>query len=164
MQRLRVLVLATWTALVLAACAGPKIDDKGVDKALMPGNVVANADATRGQRVRWGGVIIDSSNLKDTTQLEVLAYPLDDRGLPLRDAAPIGRFLALKNGYLETTDYAQGRMVTVKGEVQGTRTGKVGAADYVYPVVAIDQIHLWDESHGRGNTQFHFGIGIGVGL
>jgi outer membrane lipoprotein len=47
--------------------------------------------------------------------------------------------------------------------VSGTRTGRVGEADYVYPVVAAKQLHLWPtERSGGGNSTF-FGFGVGGG-
>lgn len=150
--------------LVAAACAKPKADDPSIDKSLTPARVLADIAAARGHKVRWGGVIVSSTNLKEASQLEILAYPLDDDGRPERDDAPLGRFIAMKPGYLETVDYAPGRLVTVVGPVQEIRTQKLGEADYRYPVIAADEVKLWQIRAPRNEPRFHFGIGVGVGL
>lgn len=150
--------------LGLAACAKDKPADDGIDRALTPARAAADIGANRGHRVRWGGVIINATNLKDSTQLEVLAYPLDRDGRPRRQENPLGRFLAYKDGYLETVDYAPGRLVTLTGPVQDTRIRKLGEADYTYPILLADDLRLWDNKAPREEPRFHFGIGVGVGL
>lgn len=152
--------------LGLVACAsGPKFDTSAVDKALLPTAVAADVDTTRGRTAMWGGPIINSRNFEDRSQLEVLAYPLNDAGRPRLDQSPLGRFLIDRAGYLETVDYAPGRLVTAIGPVAGVRSGTVGDARYNYPVLEARQLHLWPRSETvprSTNPQFHFGIGIGV--
>ena len=117
----------------------------------------------RNRELAWGGVIVAARNLKDSTQLEILGYPLDDRNRPDSDAAPIGRFIAVHPGYLETADYAPGRLVTAVGAVTQTRSGTIGEAQYTYPVLATHRIHLWSKSPREpSRPSIHFGIGIGI--
>ncbi len=154
--------------LVLFGCAKDKADDAAIDKNLTPhaavNDLTNNQGATsRGHRVRWGGVVIGSKNLKDHTQLEVLSYPLDRNGRPKRDSEPLGRFIATKDGYLETVDYAPGRLVTITGPVQTSETRKLGESDYDYPLIAVDDLKLWEQDVPRTEPRFHFGIGIGIG-
>jgi outer membrane lipoprotein len=53
--------------------------------------------------------------------------------------------------------------VTVVGAVTGNRTGKVGEAQYIYPVVFASRLYLWPpETQHSSDPQFHFGIGIGI--
>lgn len=152
------------TLLALGACARDKPAEDGIDRALTPTRAAADIGTSRGHRVRWGGVIINATNLKDSTQLEVLAYPLDRDGRPRREENPLGRFLAFKDGYLETVDYAPGRLITLTGPVQDTRIRKLGKADYTYPILLADDLRLWDSRPSRGEPRFRFGIGVGVGL
>ena len=160
--------LFLFAALLLgvSACAsGPKFDTSVVDRALVPTAVAADIDAARGRTAMWGGAIVNSRNFENSSQLEVLAYPLDDAGRPRLDQPPLGRFLVQRAGYLETVDYAPGRLVTMIGPVAGVRSGTVGEARYDYPVLEARQLHLWPRSEAAGrstNPQFHFGIGIGV--
>jgi outer membrane lipoprotein len=108
-------------------------------------------------------MIAATKNLKDKTELEVVGYPFDSGNRPDVDAAPTGRFLVIQSGYLETADYAPGRLITVVGMVTETRTGTVGEAQYVYPVVAANKLQLWPRSAGgRNEPSIHFGIGIGI--
>ena len=148
-----------FASVVLAACATtPKFDASGIDLSISPQQAVA--ETMQGVQVLWGGVIISSANLKDVTQFEVLAYPLDSDQRPDTDKAPLGRFLALQPGYLETSDYAQGRLISVSGTLQDKRGGRIGETEYVYPVVKINQLHLWRKRGEASEPQFHIGIGV----
>lgn len=151
-------------AVLLAACAtAPPIDLAGVDTKLAPGEAVANIDAARGRRVAWGGTIVNTRNLKDTTEIEVLGFPLDRSAQPDTSAAALHRFLLVRDGYLESADYRPGRLVTAAGAVTGTQRGLVGEAPYIYPVLRADELYLWPltEVRSRGSN-VHFGIGVGV--
>lgn len=155
-------------ALCLAACAsGTGISTEGVNETVTPGQATTEIDSLRGDEVLWGGTIVNSTNLEDATRLEVLAYPLDGSQRPRTSAEPNGRFLAIEQGYLETVDYRQGRVITVKGSLQEIREGEIGEADYTYPVVQCDQLYLWPEENrveDRGWGGVNFGIGIGIGF
>lgn len=155
-------VLAALPILLLAACAPqPRFDTSEADLSVTPEQAVSQMERLEGTRVLWGGVIVASHNREESTQLEVLGYPLTDRQRPDTDASPQKRFLAIKSGYLETADYAPGRQVTVSGPLTGIRSGRVGKARYSYPVVRIDDSHLWPEAGNRPQgPRFHFGIGV----
>lgn len=153
--------LLVCAALALAACAtGPKIDISNIDRSITPQRVTADVESLRGKIILWGGVIIASTNLKDATQIEVLAFPLDSSHKPDTAAPPLARFLAVKNSYLETQDFAQGRLLTVTGPVTGTLTGQVGEARYVYPVVTPETLYLWPKPGTSTDPRVHFGIGV----
>jgi len=152
--------LLVMLVLLLAGCAsGPDFPTQDVNLQLRPEQAATPAMA--GQRVLWGGLIIATHNLQDRTELEVLAYPLDNRQRPDAAEKPLGRFLAEQPGYLEPVDYAAGRLVTLTGTVGEARAGKIQDTDYVYPVVAITAIHLWPEAGAQDTEpQMHFGIGV----
>lgn len=150
-------------SLLLGGCATPAIEIGAADRSVTPREAAADIAKVRQRTVAWGGIILAGTNLKDSTQFEVLGYPLDDRNRPQADAAPIGRFIVVHPGYLETADYAPGRQITVVGEVTESRTGTVGEARYVYPVVATHRVHLWPKApQERTEPSIHFGIGIGI--
>ena len=48
--------------------------------------------------VEWGGVIVSLENLSNTTELEIIAYPLTHSGQPDTDEPPEGRFIAVNGG------------------------------------------------------------------
>lgn len=162
MVRARSILAVTVIAAALGACATP-FDVGTADRKTTPQQATADIGAVRGRTVAWGGVIVNAKNLQNATQVEVLGYPLDLDNRPDIKAAPLGRFLALHPGYLETADYNAGRHVTVIGSVTETREGTVGEARYVYPVLATTRLHLWPkETQQSSDPQIHFGIGIGI--
>jgi outer membrane lipoprotein len=157
-----ILAATIMIAAALGGCATP-FDVGTADRKTTPQQATADIDAVRGRTVAWGGVIVNAKNLQNATQVEVLGYPLDLDNRPDTKAAPLGRFLALHQGYLETADYNAGRHVTVVGSVTETREGTVGEARYVYPVLATTRVHLWPkETQRSSDPQIHFGIGIGI--
>ena len=155
-------VLTVLMALtLLTACSTtPVFDTQGIATEITPQLAQTSPDTVQGATVLWGGIIIASTNLEDTTQLEVLAYPLGRRQKPQPDQAPLGRFLVIQQGYLETSDYAPGRLLTATGQVREIREGRVGESTYHYPVLSPGQLHLWRESGGQTATRLHFGVGV----
>ena len=146
---------------LLAGCAtSPDFDTTKVDKALTPQSVIAEPEISHGRTVLWGGTILDIHNLENSTQIEVLAYPLNSSHRPALDNQPLGRFIIQHKGYLEPTNYAQGRLVSVLGSVADSQSGKVGETSYTYPVIKAQQLHLWSLYDDQSNTSFHFGLGI----
>jgi outer membrane lipoprotein len=151
--------------LLLAGCAGTAQDDSTPGLVRVPPDTVA-ADPLRyqGWRVEWGGQIVAVHNLRNRTELEVLAYPLSSSGRPDAAATPEGRFLAVRGGFLEPADYAPGRLVTVSGVVGPAREGSVGEARHLYPTISAEVLRLWDAEPPGYSGPVPFGtIGIGVG-
>ncbi len=162
----RVFVVPLLVCLLVSACTvSPKFETARVDKTVTPAMATQNLASTRGKIVQWGGVIIAGTNRRDSTRLEILAYPLDHQGRPDRDAKSLGRFLADRAGYLETADYAPDRLLTVVGPVTGLQQGRIGETDYTYPLIRVEQLHLWpDILSDKNEPSVHFGIGVGIGV
>ena len=148
-------------SLLLGCASTPDFDTSQVDQSLTPQSVIAEPGISRGKVALWGGTILDTQNLKESTQIEVLAYPLNSSQRPMLDNKPLGRFIIEQQGYLEPTNYAQGRQLTVLGTVSATQSGKVGESAYTYPVISATQLYLWSQADDR-NSSIHFGLGIGV--
>ena len=149
--------------LFVVGCATTAFDIGSADRTLTPNKAAADFASARDRELAWGGVIVAAKNLKDRTQVEILGYPLDDGNRPDQDAAPIGRYIAVHSGYLETADYAPGRLVTAVGKVTETRAGTIGEAQYNYPVLVTNRIYLWSKtSREPSGPSIHFGIGIGI--
>lgn len=163
LNRLFTLSLVTLLAGTLFACtSGKRFDVTQVNFSLTPQSVIADLETSRGKQALWGGTILDTVNLKDNTQIEVLAYPLDSLHRPQLDKAPLGRFIIEAKGYLESATYAQGRQLSVLGDVVKLQSGKIGERDYNYPVLSSQQLHVWPTDESRSQSRFHFGIGIGI--
>ncbi|MEZ5541754.1 MAG: Slp family lipoprotein [Pseudomonadota bacterium] len=157
--------LALALSLLLAACAsGPTFETAGVERTLTPVGVSAAPQTASGRTVLWGGVILNTTNLDDSTRIEVLAYPLDSSEWPQQERDPLGRFILVQSGYLEPASYAEGRLVTATGTITGNMTGRVGASDYTYPVISARQLYLWPRERARDRTRVIFGLGVGIGL
>ena len=152
------LILAT--ALLLSGCAtGPQF--AAGETAVTPKTAAQAIGDYEGKAVVWGGLIVAATNLDNNTRLEVLSYPLNDNQRPDLNAEPQGRFLAMESGYLETLDYAPGRVITVRGTLSGREQGRIGAALYEYPVLQVERIHLW-RSGGEGSSRPNVHLGVGV--
>lgn len=162
MSPIRCLLLSC-LALLATACATTPTFETGDTAPVTPNEAVANIDAVRGSRVAWGGMIINTRNLEETTEIEVLAYPLDDSGRPDPGAGAQHRFLLVHPGYLESADYRAGRLVSAVGTLTGTQKGMVGQASYVYPTLAAERLYLWPTAEPRRRgSNVHFGVGVGV--
>lgn len=115
------------------------------------------------QQLLWGGIVVRTENLPSSTLIEVSGYPLDRRQRPLSAHDTQGRFLITHDGFLEPVDFPPGRSITVLGTFAGVREGKVGAAEYVYPIVQSEDIHAWNPSDLPVKPRLTFGIGINLG-
>lgn len=147
------------TALLTGCATTPDFDTSQVDRALTPQSVIAEAEASHGKIALWGGTILNTRNLEDTTQIEVLAYPLNSSHKPMLDSKPLGRFIIQHKGYLEPATYEQGLLISVLGSVAKNQKGKVGESEYTYPVINARQLHLWIPGSDP-QTSFHLGIGV----
>src|SRR5204863_5097759 len=134
---MRVILAASWLALLLAGCASrppdPIQDAPPIDLSIA--QVAANVSACVGQRARWGGRIAGVENRASETWLDVVAHPLDSDGRPRLGAESLGRFMARVNGFLDPAVYSSGRAVTVVGTVEGTLTRPIGGYPHTYLIV-----------------------------
>ncbi|HYQ71019.1 MAG TPA: Slp family lipoprotein [Gammaproteobacteria bacterium] len=96
-------------------------------------------------QVRWGGEILETTNLETATRITVLASPLTKGGEPKTTDNNAGRFIAVVPVFLDPKVYAAGRQLTVSGTLLRFEDHKVGEFDYRYPVVQADAYYLWPE-------------------
>jgi len=116
---------------------------KEIDRSISFKELKANPDAYVGRTVVLGGEIIETKNLKDRTELEILQKPLGRRDVPIETNGSEGRFLVDQSGYLDPAIYRRGRYLTAVGEVMGSRSLQIGEAEYQYPVISAKFLHLW---------------------
>lgn len=141
MRRLLFPLAAT---VLLGACASVPRPLDGEFAALTPQQVREQGGS--GQRVRWGGEIIQVDPASESTCFEILGRPLGSDARPLHRDEQQGRFLACRAGFFDPEVYTRGREVTVTGRVDGSERRKVGEYDYLYPRVAADAIYLWPKA------------------
>lgn len=128
--------------VLLAGCASiPAPLDVPVSAATADG---ASAQARTGDRVRWGGEVIEVETTADRSCFQLLSRPLDARARPRQVDGQHGRFLACRDGFYDPQVFQPGRELTVLGTVRGERaTRRVGEYDYTMPVVDAEVIYLW---------------------
>ena len=159
---LMMIIIFTVTTLVLSGCASSPFKMEGVNQSITPQQTLDNK-ALVNSKVVWGGMIIETRNFKNNSQIELLIYPLHSNGEPIKSAQPQGRFLIKHDGFLEPAQYSSGRFLSALGKVQTSEAGKIGEANYQYPVIKAEQLHLWEE-YQESDSRTRFSIGIGIGL
>lgn len=165
---LSMLIRLTMPALVLAltACApAPIYKGTGALVTATPTHVAQTPERFGNSEVIWGGRIVQVKVFADHSEIELLAYPLDSSQRPKVSDVGDGRFIAVMAGYVEPLNYPSGAMMTIHGRLDGSRAGKVGEANYVFPLVSVQQSHVWTtEEMTKGRNNVRFGVGVGVGI
>lgn len=157
---------AVLLAVALTACTpAPLYKPASNAVQAMPAQVAEFPERYQGASVIWGGEVVRVRNFSDHSEIEMLAYPLDSAQRPvLGKDRGTGRFIAMLPGYVEPLNYPPGSPVTVRGQIDGVRSGAVGNAPYVFPLVTVQQHHLWTaEEMRKGHTHVSFGMGVGFG-
>lgn len=147
------------TMLMLCACTpAPVLKSVSSPTALLPVQAAIDADHYRGTEVVWGGEVVEVRNREDSSEIVIVAYPLDEGQRPQRGDDSLGRFIAVLPGYVESFDYPQGRFVTIAGKIDGRRDDRIGEQPYAYALVRADETHLWPVDFDQ--RRWHVGIGI----
>ncbi len=150
--------------VVLAGCAtGRDCRTPLGDAELTPAAALV-AEGAVGRYQTWGGILIETRNFEDSTELEIAGYPLNRCGRPDTTADPVGRFILVQQGYQELTDLKPGRKVSATGRIIGIRDGRVGETRYRFPVLDGSPPRLWPEDKvEQVDRRPRFSIGIGGG-
>ena len=147
----------------LGGCATPVFKD-APPTAETPTEIAAAPERYHGLDVVWGGKIVDVRNLADSTEVQIVAYPLDASQRPDPNAPTLGRFVVALPGYVEPLDFPAGRFVTLRGQVAGSRTLPIDEHELVLPLVADATMHLWPPNFPYEEPRVHFSFGVGVGV
>jgi outer membrane lipoprotein len=146
---------------MLAGCAAPVFKD--APPAVATPNEVASApERYHDAGVVWGGKILGVRNRADTTEVEIVAYPLDRAQRPDPGAETLGRFVISLPGFVEPLDFPSGRYLTLQGRVSGTQVARIDEHDVVLPIVAEANVHLWPVNFPYDGSHWSFGVGFGV--
>lgn len=116
-----------------------------VDERLAFQEVQSNPDGFIGKKVLWGGVIIKTINTPGETLLNIRQTDLDISTRPKSLDRSQGRFLVGYHGFLDPAIYAEGREVTVVGEIAGTQEMVLGETRYRYLIIRSEELHLWEQ-------------------
>ncbi len=132
--------------MLIVACAPfPQETMREVEKGIAFEDVLKDPALFRGKVVLWGGVIIETVNRPDVTQIIVRQTELDFQKQPKDLDKSAGRFIVRYAGFLDPAIYSKGRELTVSGAVTGKEERLVGEHRYVYPVIDARDIRLWEQ-------------------
>ena len=146
-----------------------------IDRTVSFRDVLASPESYKGRVLVLGGEVLKAKRLRDSTQIELLQLPLDEGEAPSRDRQQSqGRFLALRQEFLDPATMVEGTRVTVVGEVSGAKTDRLDDVEYRYPTLIVKHLHVWPlESYGQRQTGFSIGVfgggfrrggGFGIGF
>jgi outer membrane lipoprotein len=149
-------------AAALQACSSQPVIP-AANRTITPRQAVSMQPSEHDYILQWGGVIIETKNLREATEIQILAYPLDENGRPDTNANSIGRFIAQKPGYLEGVEYRVGREVTASGRFSMIRQGRIADSDYPFPILLSNDVTLWPQRRTKSKPRIHFGFGASSG-
>jgi outer membrane lipoprotein len=151
--------IALLAAVLMVACAPPFPKEllAKIDRNISFADINRDPGQFVGKLVMLGGVIVETKNLQDATQFEILQKPLDRSGRPLRTDETGGRFLARSSRFYDAAVFQRGREITIIGTLEMPMTQRLGETEYRYPLVETTEVHLWPLSSGP-----RFSIGVGV--
>lgn len=132
--------------LLLAGCSPfSKSAMQQVDERLVFAAVQSNPDNFIGKKILWGGVIISTTNTSEESVVNIRQTDLDLSTRPKDLDRSQGRFLIRYRGFLDPIIYAEGREITVVGEITGKQDMVLGETRYIYPVIRSEELHLWEK-------------------
>jgi outer membrane lipoprotein len=161
----RALAVGLACAASLVGCAvAPAFTALPAEPAPAPHRVAEAPQRWLDRDVVWGGMIVEVRNYENHSEIELLAYPLDDKQRPMLELADQGRFIALLPGYVEARDFPEGRFLSLVGRITGERRGRLREQAYLWPEVDIERLHLWPRDFREPRGKFSIGVGVGVRL
>lgn len=141
--------------LGLSACA-TRTPVSGHFPSILPRQ--AQHDQYIGRRVRWGGVLLQTTPRAKQTCFRVMGLPLDRAGRP--EVGPheteVGRFIACAPGFYDPALYAVGREITFIGTIEAVKTEKVGDYKYPYPMLAANVAYMWPKAAPAVRSQPYY--------
>lgn len=132
----------------LLGCAHPISDNlrHAVNPSLSFTQVFVSPESHVGKTAMFGGMIVSTRVLPDSSEIEVIEKELNSVGSPERGDTSGGRFIFVKKGFLEPEIYARGRYVTGAGKIKGGKAGRVDGQEYRFPLIEVEELHLWERN------------------
>lgn len=138
-------LLIVTAVLLLSGCVTAPKPLQGEFAMVGPRDAL-QADLT-GERVRWGGRLLELKAFEAHTCFLVAAEPLGEDARPYSRGNGQGRFLACRAGAYDPAVFAAGRAVTFAGTLAGADVHEIGGG-YRLPLVEADVVYLWPERPG----------------
>ena len=110
--------------------------------------VLGNIDQNIGANVRWGGQVIESVKVDDSTvRLTLFTYPLSTQGRPLiteQTGSQSGRFIVdLRDGFAQGVDF-HGSLLTFYGDITSSLVISNGSRQTEIPVINAQEFVDWN--------------------
>ncbi|NOQ76689.1 MAG: hypothetical protein GQ475_02630 [Methylococcaceae bacterium] len=130
----------------LSACSGlPKPMRGNAYLNLHLNTVQTNMASYQNKAFLWGGTVINVVNEKDSSQIQLLFYPINRYGRPQTDRKTEGRFAITSPLFLDPAVYKEGIEVTVTGILSGEIKQLIGKKTLTLPLLSLENIHIWPE-------------------
>ncbi len=98
-----------------------------------------------GRTVMIGGNVIRAKRTERGTEVEILQLPSTKDGPQTEERLRSeGRFLAVRETFLDPASLPQGTPITVIGTVKGEITRQLDESDYTYPILEVKHIIDWN--------------------
>ena len=159
MSRMTLLASLVGVALLFSACAEslhqvqrdtelfgvPLWLEKQIDTSVRFENLKSAPSEYVGRTVMIGGTVIRAKRTGTGTELEVLQLPTAKDG-PLTEERlqSEGRFLAVRETFLDPASLPEGTPITVIGTVTGETARQLDESDYTYPILDVQHIIDWN--------------------
>lgn len=158
------LFLACGLAVLFAGCAAV-LSDRVLEQSEPPipfHELQKSAGNYNGKMVILGGTIIKINHEPTGSVIEILQRPLGYRLEPESGDQTEGRFLVRANRVVEEQIFRTGRPITVAGIVSGQESRKLDATTYEYPVISLEEYHLWPEPPAGEDSNPRVFLNFGV--
>ncbi|QLB13170.1 outer membrane lipoprotein [Bisgaardia hudsonensis] len=95
------------------------------------------------KKARLAGKVLNAIALKDKMKIEILSYPVSRfSAKPAIYSVPNGRFIAYINGFVDP-EILKDQYMSFSGVLVKTEQGKIDQANYLYPVLKVDNYKRW---------------------
>ena len=141
----KVLVILSFAGFMFSCAPLSKEVMRQVDETLTYQTVHSAPEQYVGKTVLWGGVIIETTNKKGETVVEVRHTELGIEKRPKNLDHSVGRFIVRYAGFLDPAIYQEGREIIAVGVVMGQETLPLGDTQYSYPVIQARETYLWEK-------------------
>ncbi|GAB2504399.1 Slp family lipoprotein [Arenimonas alkanexedens] len=105
-----------------------------------------------GQRVRWGGRLLEVERFEAHTCFLMVGEPLGEDARPYARSQGQGRFLACRAGSYDPAVFAPGRSITFTGTLAGSDVHEI-AGGFRLPLLEADVVYLWPEPVGAARVR-----------
>lgn len=175
MPRITVIPLLLGGLLILSSCAEsahqvlrntghidvPLELEKQIDTSVAFADLQAAPGNYVGRVIMVGGIVIKAKRTKDQTEIEVLQLPTEGGGPSTAERIRSeGRFLAVREEFLDPATVPSGTPITVIGVVSGSTTRPLDESEYTYPVLDIKHLIDWSAAasqHPGGSAAAFYG-------